>query len=395
VIRGAGSGSCHDLQPRPALCYLPSVRTADVVIIGAGFAGASTAYHLVARGVRNVLLLEREAIAGRHASGRNAALAYQVLSDPAEARLAVEGATFIAAPPDGFSSTALLRRCGSLLVAGERGLPQLHDACHVARRLGLNGEVIDAAAAVRRVPALVGAPFAGAFWNLDDGVVDIHALLHGYLAAARRGGARIEYHRAITGMRVHSGRVEAVETDGATVTTGAVVNAAGAWAGTIGELAGVGTRTLAPRRRHLFQTRVDVAIDREWPFVWHNDSDVYFRPEGDGLLMSPCDATPHPPQEPVVDAAAARLLAEKIARAFPSLASARIASSWACLRTFARDERFVIGRDPDVQGLTWVAALGGHGMTTSPAVGRLGAAAVLGEASEELQHFSPARLART
>jgi D-arginine dehydrogenase len=367
------------------------VRTADVVIIGAGFAGASTAYHLVTRGVRNVLVLEREALAGVHASGRNAALAYQVLSDPAEARLAVEGAHFVAAPPDGFSAAPLLQRCGSLLVAGENGLPELHDACGAARRLGLNGEVISADEAVRRVPALVGAAFAGAFWNPHDGVVDIHALLQGYLAVARRGGARIEYRRAITGVRVRSDRVEAVETDGEIVTTGAVVNAAGAWAGTIGELAGVGTRTLAPRRRHLFQTHVDVAIDRQWPFVWHNDCDVYFRPEGDGLLMSPCDATPHPPQEPVVDAAAARLLAEKLARAFPKLASARVVSCWACLRTFARDERFVIGRDPNVQGFTWVAGLGGHGMTTSRAVGRLGAAAVLGEESEELQHFSPAR----
>ena len=368
------------------------MRTADVVIIGAGFAGASTAYHLVGRGVRNVLLLEREALAGMHASGRNAALAYQVLSDPAEARLAVEGATFIATPPAGFSDAPLLHRCGSLLVAGEGGLPQLHDACRAARRLGLNGEVISADAAIWRVPALAGAPFAGAFWNSDDGVVDIHALLQGYLAGARRGGARIEYRRAITGVRVRSARVDAVETDGETVTTGAVVNAAGAWAGTVGELAGVGTRGLAPRRRHLFQTHVDVAINREWPVVWHNDCDVFFRPEGDGLLMSPCDATPHLPQEPVVDAAAQRLLAEKIARAFPALASARIASSWACLRTFAQDERFVIGCDPDVKGLTWVAGLGGHGMTTSPAVGRLGAAAVLGDASEELQHFSPARL---
>lgn len=359
------------------------------MIIGAGFAGASTAYHLACRGVRNILVLERETIAGMHASGRNAGLAFQVLSDPAEARLAVEGARFIAAPPDGFAATPLLRRCGSLLVAGASGLRQLRDAQRTASELGLIGaEVISAADATRRVPVLSGAPFAGALWNPHDGVVDIHALLQGYLAGARGGGARIEYQRTITAVRVQRGRVEAVETDRETVATGAVVNAAGAWAGA---LAGVGARTLTPRRRHLFQTHVDVEIDRDWPFVWHNDIDVYFRPEGDGLLMSPCDATPHPPREPVVDVAVEQLLADKITRAFPALSSARIASAWACLRTFARDERFVIGRDPRIEGLTWVAALGGHGMTTSAAVGRLAAAAVLGDTSEELQHFSPAR----
>lgn len=366
--------------------------TADVVIIGAGFAGAATAYHLIARGVRNVVLLEREAIAGFHASGRNAALAFQVLSDPMEGRLAVEGARFIAAPPDGFSALPLLRRCGSLLVAGAAGVPALHAAHENATRLGVSGEVIGADEATRRVPALAGAPFAAAFWNPDDGVVDIHALLQSFLGAARRGGARLEYRRTITAIRVSGGRVQAVDTDRGTIETRCVVNAAGAWAGVIGECARLGARTLAPRRRHLFQTAVDVPIARDWPFVWHNDLDVYFRPEGDGLLMSPCDAGPHPPQDPIVDQDVQQLLAEKVARAFPALAAARVTSGWACLRTFARDERFVIGRDPDVDGFVWVAALGGHGMTTSPAVGRLGAAAVCGQSSDELRYFSPARL---
>ena len=368
------------------------MNSADVVIAGAGFAGAATAYHLATRGVRSVVVLEREPIAGVHASGRNAALAFQVLGDAAEARLAVEGARFIAAPPDGFCETPLLQRNGSLLIAGEAGVPGLRASYDAGRRLGLDCALLTAAEAAGRVPALAGAPFAQAFWNPADGVVDIHALLQSYLAAGRRAGAHIEYSRTITGVRVAHGQVEAVHTDTGTIHTRCLVNAAGGWAGEIGALAGVGARTLTPRRRHLFQTVVDIAVGREWPFVWHNDLDVYFRPEGNGLLMSPCDATPHPPQAPIVDGAAERLLAQKVARAFPALAGARIASGWACLRTFARDERFVIGPDPEVAGFVWVAALGGHGMTTSPAVGRLGAAAVLGEPGEELQHFSPARL---
>jgi len=366
--------------------------TADVVIAGAGFAGAATAYHLARRGVRNVLLLEHEAVPGVHASGRNAALAYQVLSDPAEARLAVDGARFIAAPPDGFCAEPLLRRTGSLLVSQTSQTPALRTSLHHAAQLGLPCEILAADEATRRVPALAGAPFAEAFWNPHDGVVDIHALLQGYLAGARAGGVRIAYRQPVTGVHTNGGRIVAVETAHGTVQTRCLVNAAGAWAGVVGTLAGVGTRSLAPRRRHLFQTTVDLPIDRSWPFVWHNDLDVYFRPEGDGLLMSPCDATPHPPQAPVADAAVAELLAQKIARAFPALASARVSTSWACLRTFARDERFVIGRDPELNGLVWVAALGGHGMTTSAAVGRLGAAAVCGERSTELEHFSPARL---
>lgn len=112
---------------------------ADIVIIGAGFAGASTAFHLARRGCRDIIILEREAIPGRHASGRNAALAFTVLSDPMEARLAVEGAAFLAVPPDGFCATPLLRHCGSLLVAtGEGGMALLKAAEEMSRRLGLN-----------------------------------------------------------------------------------------------------------------------------------------------------------------------------------------------------------------------------------------------------------------
>jgi D-arginine dehydrogenase len=368
------------------------VETAEIVIAGAGFAGASTAYHLTRRGARNVVVLEREPVAGVHASGRNAALAFQVLSDAAEARLAVEGAHFIADPPSGFCSVPLLRRTGSLLVAGTDGMPALRQAQDDAKALGLTCELISADEAVRRVPVLAGAPFRGAFWNPHDGVVDIHALLHSYLSGARKNGARIEYRRSITAVRVTHGRIEAVDTEGGAIATPCLVNAAGAWAGEIGALAGAGTRTLAPRRRHLFQTVTDRPIARDWPFVWHNDLDVYFRPEGNGLLMSPCDAAPHPPREPVVDSAVEQLLAQKVTQAFPALAAVRVASAWACLRTFARDERFMIGRDPEIEGLVWVAALGGHGMTTSPAVGRIGAAAVLGERSPELAPFAPVRL---
>jgi D-arginine dehydrogenase len=369
------------------------MQTADVVIIGAGFAGASTAYHLVRRGVRNVVLLERESVPGVHASGRNAALAFSILSDPYEAGLALEGARFIAEPPDGFCSEPLFRRCGSLLVASApEGMRSLQESERRARSLGVRGELLSPVEAMRRVPILADAPMLGAFWNPEDGVVDIHALLQGYLGAARTGGCRIHYRAEIRAVRAMHGRVEAVETEQETFHSPCVVNAAGGWAGVVGKLAGVGDRTLQPRRRHLFQTVLDLPIDPKWPFVWHNDVDTYFRPEGDGLLMSPCDATPHPAHEPQVDDAAKVLLAEKLTRAFPSLAQARIASGWACLRTFASDERFVIGRDPELAGFVWVGGLGGHGMTTSFGVGRLGAAAVLGDSNREIDYFSPHRL---
>jgi len=143
----------------------------------------------------------------------------------------------------------------------------------------------------------------------------------------------------------------------------------------------------------MYRAESDQRVAAEAPFVWHDDVDVYFRPDEGLLLMSPCDATPHPSADPEVDVAMEKVLFDKLRRAFPPLARSRIVTRWACLRTFTADEHFLIGRDPELRGFVWVAGLGGHGMTTSSAVGRLGAGAALGEASSESPLFTPARFA--
>lgn len=368
-------------------------RTFDAIVVGAGFAGASTAHHLTQRGLRHLLLIEAEHHPGEHASGRNASLAFQQLSDGAEARLAVEGRTFIAHPPDGFCDRVLLRPCGSLLLSNTVGAPNLLRAAQEAAALGVESQALSRAEATERVPLLADSEFSEARWTPSDGVVDIRALLRAYLDAAARAGATITYGKPIVGVDTDAGRVRGVRTADEIIETPLLINAAGAWAGEIGRLAGVGPRTLGPRRRHMYRAAVDVDCDPEWPFVWHDDVDVYFRPDAGLLLTSPCDATPHPPRAPEVDDGMQQILFDKLQRAFPGLTGTRVVTRWACLRTFTADERFMIGADPELAGLVWVAGLGGHGMTTSPAVGRLGAAAALGERSAELDLFTPARFA--
>ncbi len=364
---------------------------AEVVIIGAGFAGAATAYHLARMGVRGVVVLESERKAGAHASGKNAALCFQLIANLDEARLAIEGTRFYADPPPEFSKKPLLRRCGSLLVSNEDGRQVLEQAAADASKLGLTVAPLSSQTAVRRVPALKRARITAALHNPHDGVVDIRALLDAYLSAARRSGAKIRLGETVHEIHVRSGKIDEVVTAKDKISTRSIVNAAGAWAGEIGRVAGASIRSLTPKRRHIFQTTVATKVDPDWPFVWRSDADVYFRPEGDGLLMSACDAVPHPVSAPEVDEYAEAFLQDRLALAFPALAAARVVEARACLRTFSADDRFVIGRDPAIEGLIWVAALGGHGMSTSYSVGRLGAAAVVGERPAELEPFLPAR----
>ncbi|MFI5402937.1 MAG: NAD(P)/FAD-dependent oxidoreductase, partial [Planctomycetota bacterium] len=206
----------------------------------------------------------------------------------------------------------------------------------------------------------------------------------------RGRGVAFGFGERVTAVRTARGRIEAVETTRRTVATKTLVVAAGAWAGEVAALAGSRGIAIEPRRRHLFRGGIDRPEGRSWPFVWNEEKGVYFRPEGDGMLLSPCDAEPHPAAEPDVDPARKEELARKVADVFGVLGDWRIGPGWACLRTFAKDERFVIGPDPAVKGLFWVGALGGHGMTSAWAVGHLAAQVILGRRAPG--PFDPRRL---
>ena len=119
--------------------------------------------------------------------------------------------------------------------------------------------------------------------------------------------------------------------------------------------------------------------------------DIYFRPEADGLLLCACDQEELPPGDPPVNGSVQELLAEKIERHMPALSEVNIGRSWAGFRTLTPDGRFVIGWDEHIESLFWVAGLGGHGMTTSSAVGELAAELLIGGRGKRSEAFTPER----
>ncbi|HET9480366.1 MAG TPA: FAD-dependent oxidoreductase, partial [Candidatus Polarisedimenticolia bacterium] len=134
---------------------------------------------------------------------------------------------------------------------------------------------------------------------------------------------------------------------------------------------------LTPYRRHIFESGPLPGVRPDGPFVWDMDHDVYYRPAGDRLWLCACDEEPHPPGSPEPEPGAEAALREKLAAAFPALARVELPSARACLRTFAPDRRYVIGPDPALPGLFWVAGLGGSGATAGAAVGELAAERLL------------------
>lgn len=361
------------------------------VIIGAGFASAAVAYHLTRRGVRDILVLEREIVPGVHSSGRNASMVRQVVSDAAIARLAREGAGFLRCLPRDWPVPVQFQPNGSLLLGSGEGWKRLVKDAETARENGVEVECWSQEKAMERVGVLQGADFAGAVWCPTDGIVDIHALLTGYLKAATALGAEVRYGCCVTGIEVNDGRVRGVRTSDGLIQAGAVINGAGPWAGMVGKFAGAVDVPLRPCRRHLFVSTPLTWVDPRWPFVWDVSHDFYFRPESGGLLLCPCDQDEMAPGDPPVDDSIAELLAEKIRRFLPQMVDIAIKKSWAGLRTLSADGRFVIGWDPKVEGFFWVAGLGGHGVTTSYAVGALAASLIVDGGGEGAEGFSAAR----
>ena len=350
-----------------------SSRTADVVIVGAGFAGAATAYQLAQRGVREIVVVDQEARPGLHSSGRNAALGRQVVNDAEIRSLAIEGTRFMA-EPSGLPAREYLKATGALIAASGSEAEALRKTLPALSEAGVSAEWITLATARQLVPAVDGAAFEGAVYCRQDGIIDIAALLDGFLRAP---GVRLLLRRRVTAIETTNGRVAAVTTDhGERIETPMLVDAAGAWANTVASLAGLAPVPLRTCRRHIVVTGPLGWVDPTWPYVWDVTRQVYFRPEAPGLLLSPCDETEQPPGDAAVDDSALALLAEKLNQAFPRLADLPIQRTWAGHRTLTPDGRFVIGADARLSGFVWCAGLGGHGVTTSAAVGRLAAEAV-------------------
>jgi D-arginine dehydrogenase len=363
----------------------------EYLIVGAGFAGAATAYHLSRRGAENIVVLEQEAVPGFHASGRNAAMLRQCVPDADLVGLTRDGANFIRNLPDDWSEPVQLKQNGSLLLGSGIGWAKLQRDAEAGRNAGIDVELWTPERARTYVPALEQAEFEGAVWCSSDGIVYIHALLFGYLKGAASKGVRVHYGQAVRAIhRLNHGSFE-VLTDGASYTANVIVNGCGAWANRIAKMAGADELPLKPCRRHLFVSGPLPWVDKKWPFVWDVTHDIYFRPEADGLLLCACDQQELPPGDPPVDATVQELLAEKIQRHMPALAEVNVSRSWAGFRTLTSDGRFVIGWDAECDGFFWVAGLGGHGMTTSSAVGELAADLLAGGRGKKSDAFTPER----
>lgn len=356
------------------------VERADVLVIGAGMAGASAAYELAAHG--RVVLLEREEQPGYHATGRSAALYSQTYGHPTVRALTVASWEFYGNPPDGFAVAPLLTPRGVLLIGGDGQRASLAAALVDGRALTPSVRGLDTATALALVPALRPERVAGAVLEPDAMDMDVHAIHQGYLRGLRARGGRLVTGAGVMALVRRDGVWTASSTAGEHAAP-VVVNAAGAWADRVAALAGARTVGLQPKRRTavtfdpVFEDPALAGGMARWPMVIDVDEAFYVKPEGGRLLASPADETPSEPCDIQPEELDVAVAADRVESAF-RLSVRRIGHRWAGLRSFVEDRVPVVGFAPDTPGFFWLAGQGGYGIQTAPAMARTAAALVVG-----------------
>ncbi|SCW40535.1 Glycine/D-amino acid oxidase [Sphingobium faniae] len=344
----------------------------DIVIVGGGIAGASLGAELAARA--SVLILEKEAAAGYHATGRSVAFWEETYGGPQVQPLTTASGPMLLSPDPDFSGRSFLSPRRTLHVG------RAQDAAARGRLLtDYAGKVV-----LEPVDPRTVVPGLRPDWTLgvlEPAVkdIDVGSLHQAWLRRFRRRGGEMRLSTALRSARPQ-GDGWRLETSGGPIDCGVIANAAGAWADDVARACGVAPLGIAPLRRTVLQLRVPALPSADLPLVMDMGGRFYFKPEGEGRVwLTPHDEAPSPPCDAAPDemAVAQAIMRFQEAVDWPVEAVER---KWAGLRSFAPDRAPVYGFDPVMPGFFWFAGQGGFGIQTSPAAALLARALLMGEA---------------
>lgn len=348
------------------------VRTADVVIVGAGVQGASLAFHLAARGART-LVLERSSVAAG-ATGRSSGFVRMHYDLALEAELAwrsfpwfTEWRDLVGAGDPGFVRT------GFVQLVGARHADALRANVAAQRRLGIDTSVVGPGELADILPGIAADDVGAAAYEPQSGYADPTGTAAGLLAAARARGADFASGVHVTGVRVAGGRVSGVATAEGDVAAPVVVDAAGAWAAELARTAGVDI-PVEPWRHDTAYFGLPAARPSSIPIVLDHAGAVYFRPEGSELLLVGLETgleTGGPPDAPMpgYDPAVLAPMVERLTARVPWMADGDFRSAARGQDGMTPDQRAILG-PAGPEGFFLDCGHSGSGFKTAPVIGQ-------------------------
>jgi D-arginine dehydrogenase len=276
--------------------------------------------------------------------------------------------------PEDISDETLLSPRGELMIATETELDALEHYLDGAEGM----ERISPDEAVQLVPILRREKIAAAAMERNAQDIDVDRMLQGYARLLRKRGGKICTNAGAKNIAYSNG-VWTVETPAGIFQAPILVNAAGAWADVIAEMAGIRKVGLVPMRRSAILLPAPEGHDiTHWPLFVTASEQWYAKPEAGKLFVSPADEDPVEPHDAWPDD---MVMAEGLDRYEQAVTVpvTRIEKSWAGLRSFVSDRTPVVGFAPEADGFFWLAGQGGYGMQTAPALAALSAGLCLGK----------------
>jgi len=356
------------------------LNSADVIIIGGGIVGSSIAYHLTEAGCRDVLVIERETHQGKGSTGKSMGGVRAQFATPINIRMSLYSIAFFGTFDEVMGHPSGYRPQGYLFVATTPAhMDYLRENYRHQVEAGLQAvRLLDPQEVSRIAPEIRHDDILGGSFCATDGFVDPHSVMTGFMQKAIERGVRLMRDTDVTGITSDARGVSGVETSHGFISGRTVVNAAGAWAGKVAQLAGVDL-PVEPLRRMLVPTEPFDKVSHQSPMVVDMKTGFHYRPEGRGLLLAWNDPEETPGFKLDFDRAFIEKILTRGVDRLPCLEEAEVNPSraWAGLYEMTPDHHPVLGPAPELPGFFLANGFSGHGVMHSPATGRIVADLIL------------------
>jgi len=350
------------------------MQTAEVVIIGGGIVGSSIAYHLIAAGCRDVLIIERESALGKGSTGKSMGGVRAQFSTPASIQMSLYSIPFYAEFEERLGFPCDYRPQGYLFCAtNEKQMAYLRTNFGQQVKMGLkNVRLVEGQEIASMFPQLRSDDIVGGSFCSTDGFVDPYSAMNGFMMWSTDHGATLWKNTSVTAISRDAKGIAFVETTRGSVATRKVVNCAGAWAAEVAALAGIDL-PVEPLRRMLVPSEPFDQFPHTAPMIIDMSNGFHFRPEARGFLLAWNDPEETSGYKTDFDPGFVEKILTRAADRVPCFADLPVnpKRAWAGLYEMTPDHHPILGESADVPGLFFANGFSGHGVMHAPATGKI------------------------